>query len=199
MLFKENASKLLSISRMTKDEYVQKEEEPEKILNEEIPKAMQIFTCSLSDGYFCDVGSTPLAFLARQVGDILVVEHMCTDPAAVGAAILADLTLNKENEQQIRSQLGVSTLKVWKEVKLFLDPRACHTEDHKLDNVCVDAECKMSWLRDKHFSVSAKLAMAAWICLLGRLVTEVSGLSCPDWSTLISPGQTRLCSHWSRS
>ena len=68
MLFKENASKLLSISRMTKDEYVPKEEEPDKILNEEIPKAMQIFTCSLSDGYFCDVGSTPLAFLARQVG-----------------------------------------------------------------------------------------------------------------------------------
>ena len=82
MLFKENASKLLSISRMTKDEYVQKEEEPDKILNEEIPKAMQIFTCSLSDGYFCDVGSTPLAFLARQVGDILVVEYQCTDSAA---------------------------------------------------------------------------------------------------------------------
>ena len=179
MLFKENASKLLNISRMTKDEYVQKEEEPEKILNEEIPKAMQIFSGSLSDGYFCDVGSTPLSFLARQVADILVVEHLCTDPAAVGAAILADLSLNKENEQQIRSQLGVSTLKVWKEVKLFLDPRACETEAHKLDNVCVDAECKMSWLRDKHFSVSAKLAMAAWICLLGRLVTEVSGLSCP--------------------
>lgn len=194
MLFKENASKLLNISRMTKDEYVQKEEEPEKILNEEIPKAMQIFSGSLSDGYFCDVGSTPLSFLARQVADILVVEHLCTDPAAVGAAILADLSLNKENEQQIRSQLGVSTLKVWKEVKLFLDPRACETEAHKLDNVCVDAECKMSWLRDKHFSVSAKLAMAAWICLLARLVTEVSGLCCQ------SAGQINnyllLQSHW---
>ena len=42
---------------------------------------------------------------------------------SVGAAILADLSQNKENEQEIRSQLGVSTLKVWKEVKLFLDPK----------------------------------------------------------------------------
>ena len=91
----------------------------------------------------------------------------------MGAAILADLSHNKDNEQTIRSQLGVSTLKVWKEVKLFLDPKACETDSHKLDSVCVDAECKMSWLKDKHFSVSAKLAMAAWICLLARLVTEV--------------------------
>ena len=82
MLFKENASKLLSISRMAKDEYVPKEEEPEKILNETVPKAMQLFKCALSDGFFCDVSSTPLSFLARQVGDILVVEHQCTDPAA---------------------------------------------------------------------------------------------------------------------
>ena len=86
---------------MTKDEYVPKEEEPDKILSEEIPKAMQIFTCSLSDGYFCDVGSTPLAFLARQGGDILVVEHMCTDPAAVGAAILADLRKGFKTETNL--------------------------------------------------------------------------------------------------
>ena len=82
MLFKENANKLLSISRMAKDEYVPKEEEPEIILNETLPKAMQIFKCCLSDGFFCDVSSTPLVFLARQVGDILVVEHQCTDSAA---------------------------------------------------------------------------------------------------------------------
>ena len=95
----------------------------------------------------------------------------------------------------------MSTLKVWKEVKLFLDPRACQTEDHKLDNICVDAECKMTWLRDKHFSVSAKLAMAAWICLLGRLVTEVSALSC-QLSLLSPPSSVNtnnyiiLQSHW---
>ena len=88
MLFKENANKLLSISRMAKEEYVPKEEEPEKILNETVPKAMQIFKCSLSDGFFCDVSSTPLAFLARQVGDILVVEHQCTDSAAGHQSVL---------------------------------------------------------------------------------------------------------------
>ena len=88
MLFKENANKLLSISRMAKEEYVPKEEEPEKILNETVPKAMQIFKCSLSDGFFCDVSSTPLAFLARQVGDILVVEHQCTDSAAGQKSVL---------------------------------------------------------------------------------------------------------------
>ena len=78
----------------------------------------------------------------------------------MGAAILADVSHNKDNEQTIRSQLGVSTLKVWKEVKLFLDPKACQTEEHKLDSVCVDADCKMAWFRDKHFSVSAKVCMA---------------------------------------
>ena len=72
----------MSISRMAKEEYVPKEEEPENILNETVPKAMQIFKCSLSDGFFCDVSSTPLSFLARQVGDILVVEFQCTDSAA---------------------------------------------------------------------------------------------------------------------
>ena len=51
-------------------------------------------------------------------------------------------------------------MKVWKEVKLFLDPKACQTEEHKLDSVCVDADCKMAWFRDKHFSVSAKVCMA---------------------------------------
>ena len=73
---------------MAKEEYVPKEEEPEKILNETVPKAMQIFKCSLSDGFFCDVSSTPLAFLARQVGDILVVEHQCTDSAAGQESVL---------------------------------------------------------------------------------------------------------------
>lgn len=47
-------------------------------------------------------------------------------------------------------------------------------EHHKKDEVCVDKECKLSWLRGRHFSISADLAVAGWCCLLARMVTEVN-------------------------
>ena len=40
--------------------------------------------------------------------------------------------------------------------------------------MCVDKECKLSWLRGRHFSISADLAVAGWCCLLARMVTEVN-------------------------
>ena len=55
----------------------------------------------------------------------MVIEHGCTDPAAVSAAVLADIHLDKTIEEEIRVKLGVNTYKVWKEVKLFLDHKTC--------------------------------------------------------------------------
>ena len=55
----------------------------------------------------------------------MLVDHGCHDPAAVTAAILADVSHSKEAEEEIKQRLGVKTLKVWREVKLFLDPKTC--------------------------------------------------------------------------
>ena len=55
----------------------------------------------------------------------MIVDHKCHDPAAIGAAILADVTHTKEIEEEIKIKLGAKTAKVWKEVKLFLDPKTC--------------------------------------------------------------------------
>ena len=49
--------------------------------------------------------------------------------------------------------------------------------------MCVDKECKLSWLRGRHFSISADLAVAGWCCLLARMVTEVK-LSFLDYDRL---------------
>lgn len=55
----------------------------------------------------------------------MLVDHGCHDPAAVTAAILADVSHSKEAEEEIKQRLGVKTVKVWREVKLFLDPKTC--------------------------------------------------------------------------
>ena len=55
----------------------------------------------------------------------MIVDHKCHDPAAIGAAILADVTHTKEIEEEIKIKLGAKTAKVWKEVKLFLYPKTC--------------------------------------------------------------------------
>ena len=44
---------------------------------------------------------------------------------------------------------------------------------HKKDDVCTDKGCKLSWLRGRHFSISAYLAVASWCLVLARMVTEV--------------------------
>ena len=118
------------------------------------------------------------------------MEHGCHDPSAVTAAVLADVSHSREAEEEIKRRLGMKTAKVWREVKLFLDPKTCQVysrtskttntynikskdERHKENEVCVDKECKLSWLRGRHFSISADLAVAGWCCLLARMVTEV--------------------------
>ena len=55
----------------------------------------------------------------------MVVEFSCNDPAAVAAAVLADINNTKENEEEIRTRLGPDTAKVWREVKIFLDNKTC--------------------------------------------------------------------------
>ena len=55
----------------------------------------------------------------------MLVDHGCHDPAAVTAAILADVSHSKEAEEEIKQRLGVKTVKVWREVKLFLGPKTC--------------------------------------------------------------------------
>ena len=55
----------------------------------------------------------------------MIVDHKCHDPGAIGAAVLADVIYTKEIEEEIKTKLGAKTAKVWREVKLFLDPKTC--------------------------------------------------------------------------
>ena len=48
-----------------------------------------------------------------------------------------------------------------------------HKELGSDSDVCTDKDCKLAWLRGRHFSISADLAVASWCCLLARMVTEV--------------------------
>ena len=48
-----------------------------------------------------------------------------------------------------------------------------HKELGEDSDVCTDKDCKLAWLRGRHFSISADLAVASWCCLLARMVTEV--------------------------
>ena len=48
-----------------------------------------------------------------------------------------------------------------------------HKESGSDSDVCTDKDCKLAWLRGRHFSISADLAVASWCCLLARMVTEV--------------------------
>ena len=190
MVFKQSATKLLTIHRMAAGEYVPKLIDKDKVMTEHVPVALKIVHDRLREESFCDRFLTPLVSLARQVSDLLMEEHGCNDPAAVSAAILADLNQTREVEQEIKAKLGDDTLKVWKEVKLLLDVKTCQVdfyksslnvvktvllqeESHKTDDICVDKNCKLSWLQGRHFSVSACIAVGGWCCLLARLVTEV--------------------------
>ena len=186
-LFKESAAKLCAFGRILGAEYVPKDMEPELILSELVPKAMEIVKYELPQALFCDKFGTSLVSLARRVADLMIIDHQCRDPAAVVGAILADLPNKKEIEEKICLSLGAIYVKVWKEVKLFLDPKNCEVcakdtksttnlndaqiNEHKTGNVCEDGNCTLSWLDGKHFSISAKLSLAAWSILLARLVT----------------------------
>ena len=186
-LFKESASKLCTLGRLVGSEYVPEVMEQDTIISQLLPKAMDIFQSELPQAQFCDKFGTPLDSLARRVADLMLIDHKCRDPAAVVAAILADLPNKKEIESKIEDKLGVIYVKVWKEVKLFLDPNNCEVcsrdtkdtivsnddqiSEHKTDSVCEDGNCILAWLEGKHFSLSAKLSMAAWTVLLARLVT----------------------------
>ena len=129
-----------------------------------------------------------LAVIGR-VSDLMLIDFSCRDPAAVVGAMLADLPNNKEVEEKIIDMFGQDYVKVWKEVKLFLDPRKCEvtdnhskelhdhstmqTDGHQSDSVCTDGNCILAWLEGKTFSYSAKLSLLSWVVLLTRLVTGV--------------------------
>ena len=66
--------------------------EPDRILQDTVPAALALLQRELGSGAaFCDRFGTPLAGVARRVADLLLIEQQCRDPAAVVAAILADL------------------------------------------------------------------------------------------------------------
>ena len=97
------------------------------------------------------------------------------DANAVAAAVLADLPAGKGLEEEIEGELGSGASKVWKEVKLLLQPQGkCENKEHagKVEGeeefVCEEADCLLLWLEDKTFSVSARTALMAWALLLAR-------------------------------
>ena len=99
----------------------------------------------------------------------------CRDANAVAAAVLADLPAGKGLEEEIEGELGSGASKVWKEVKLLLQPQGkCENKEHagKVEGeeefVCEEADCLLLWLEDKTFSVSARTALMAWALLLAR-------------------------------
>ena len=145
-LFRETAKKLAFLSGLKGEEYHTIEMDSEDILNEIVPKALFLFSTELPDVIFCDLNSTPLLFLARQVSDLLLVEYSCRDPTTVVGAILADLPSEKEVELKILDTFGQQYLMVWKEIKLFLDPKKCEVKDH---NNCLEGECTLAWLEGK--------------------------------------------------
>ena len=97
------------------------------------------------------------------------------DANAVAAAVLADLPPGKGVEEEIESELGSGACKVWKELKLLLQPQGkCEKKEHagkeegEEEFVCEEADCLLLWLEDKTFSVSARTALMAWSLLLAR-------------------------------
>ena len=75
----------------------------------------------------------------------------CRDANAVAAAVLADLPPGKALEEEIEADLGTGASKVWKEVKLLLQPQGkCENKEHagKVDGeeelVCEEADCLQS-------------------------------------------------------
>ena len=79
----------------------------------------------------------------------------------MAAAVLADLPPGKGLEEEIEAELGSGASKVWKEVKLLLQPQGkCENKEHagKVEGeeefVCEEADCLLIWLEDKTFSVT---------------------------------------------
>ena len=146
-LFKESASKLCTLGRLLGDEYVPQNMDPETISNNLVPVAMDIFNDELAYCYFCDNFGTSLSSLAGQVADLMLIEFNCTDPAAIVAAILADLPDKKSIEVKIEKRLGPLCVKVWREIKLFLDPNHCEVfitkNGHKMDNLMETSVSKL--------------------------------------------------------
>lgn len=134
-LFRDSANKLCTIGRLIGSEYVPEDMEPDNILNDVVPIALSIFQSELPEAHFVDKFGTPLDTLARRVADLMLVDHKCRDPAAVVAAILADLPNKKNIESKIEDKLEQSHVKVWREIKLFLDPNNCKvTKDNAKDD-----------------------------------------------------------------
>ena len=67
MVFKDRTAKLINLSRMTKDEYIPSEEDPDKIMADTVPVALSIVQAHLSSSTFCDRFLTPLTSMARLV------------------------------------------------------------------------------------------------------------------------------------
>ena len=95
----------------------------------------------------------------------MIVDHGCHDPAAVTAAVLADVAQTKEAEAEIRQRLGAKTVKVWREVKLFLDHKTCQvvtssilTLTSLLTSVC-RRRATRSWARTL---MCARTRTASW-------------------------------------
>ena len=109
------------------------------------------------------------------------------DANAVAAAVLADLPPGKGVEEEIESELGTGACKVWKELKLLLQPQGkCEKKEHagkeegEEEFVCEEADCLLLWLEDKTFSVSARTALMAWSLLLARSEQEQAILRFPE-------------------
>ena len=124
-LFREIARKVAALNRLKGNEYVQEEMDIEEINKEIVPLALALFQTELPGAMFCDIFSTPLVSLARRVSDLLLIDFSCCDLAAVVGAMLADLPNTKKVELRINEVFGQDYVKVWKEVKLFLDPKQC--------------------------------------------------------------------------
>ena len=134
------------------------------------------------------------------------------DANAVAAAVLADLPPGKGLEEEIEAELGTGACKVWKEMKLLLQPQGkCENKEHiagKEDGeeefVCEEADCLLLWLEDKTFSVSARTALMAWALLLARskqssLIFPPSALQEQVISTLRRPPPASQTKHLARA
>ena len=62
-----------------------------------------------------------------------------------------------------------------------------HKESGSDSDVCTDKDCKLAWLRGRHFSISADLAVASWCCLLARMVTEVGFIMMTSFELKLLP------------
>ena len=125
----------------------------------------------------CPVHSTCLPI---DIDEHQIRRHLCE----TAAAVLADLPPGKGLEEEIEADLGTGASKVWKEVKLLLQPQGkCENKEHagKVDGeeefVCEEADCLLLWLEDKTFSVSARTALMAWALLLARSQQTLSRIT----------------------